>query len=58
MPAVVNINTERIVQRQVRDSADELFNYFYGPPASAARRPADGPEPRLGFLVDALACQQ
>lgn len=30
MPAVVNINTERIVQRQVRDATDDLFNYFYG----------------------------
>src|SRR3954469_21002162 len=30
MPAVVNINTERIVQRQVRDASDDLFNYFYG----------------------------
>jgi len=30
MPAVVNINTERIVQRQVRDATDDLFYYFYG----------------------------
>ena len=30
MPAVVNINTERIVKHQVRDPQDDLFNYFYG----------------------------
>jgi serine protease Do len=30
MPAVVNINTERVVQRAVRDPMDELFNQFFG----------------------------
>ncbi len=34
MPAVVNINTERVVQRQVRDPYDQLFNQFFGGPAS------------------------
>ena len=36
MPAVVNINTERVVQRTVRDPYDELFNQFFG---GAMRRP-------------------
>ena len=54
MPAVVNINTERIVQRTVRDPRDEFFNQFFG----GQMRP-----PRLvrqtvqslgsGFIVDA-----
>jgi len=30
MPAVVNINTERVVQRAVRNPTDELFNQFFG----------------------------
>jgi len=30
MPAVVNINTESIVRRQVQDPADALFNSFFG----------------------------
>lgn len=36
MPAVVNINTERVVQRAVRDPYDEFFNQFFGGPM---RRP-------------------
>ncbi|MDR3406259.1 MAG: trypsin-like peptidase domain-containing protein [Chthoniobacter sp.] len=36
MPAVVNINTERIVQRTVQDPYDQLFNQFFG---GAMRRP-------------------
>ena len=36
MPAVVNINTERVVQRAVRDPYDEMFNQFFGGPM---RRP-------------------
>src|SRR5882757_5791107 len=36
MPAVVNINTERVVQRTVRDPYDEFFNQFFGGPM---RRP-------------------
>ncbi len=36
MPAVVNINTERVVQRAVRDPYDEVFNQFFGGPM---RRP-------------------
>jgi serine protease Do len=34
MPAVVNINTERVVQRQVRDPFDQLFNQYFGGPTS------------------------
>src|SRR5947209_6767169 len=30
LPAVVNINTEQIVRRKVRDPYDELFNQFFG----------------------------
>ena len=30
MPAVVNINTERVVQRTVQDPYDQLFNQFFG----------------------------
>ena len=30
MPAVVNINTESIVRRQVKDPFDSLFTEFYG----------------------------
>ncbi len=29
-PAVVNINTERIIHRTVQDPVDILFNQFYG----------------------------
>lgn len=36
MPAVVNINTERVIQRTVRDPRDEFFNQFFGGPM---RRP-------------------
>ena len=54
MPAVVNINTERVVRRTVRDPRDDFFNNFFG----GQMRP-----PRLvkqtvqslgsGFIVDA-----
>ncbi len=30
MPAVVNINTERVVQKTVRNPYDEMFNQFFG----------------------------
>jgi serine protease Do len=53
MPAVVNINTERIVQRSVRDPYDELFNQFFGGPM---RRPRIYSQKVLslgsGFIVD------
>ncbi len=54
MPAVVNINTERIVQRTVRDPRDELFNQFFG---GAMRRPRVLSQKvqslGSGFIVDA-----
>jgi len=53
MPAVVNVNTERIVQRSVRDPYDELFNQFFGGPM---RRPRVYSQKVLslgsGFIVD------
>src|SRR5688572_518175 len=30
MPAVVNINTEGVIRRQVRDAFDDLYTHFYG----------------------------
>ncbi len=54
MPAVVNINTERIVQRSVRDPRVELFNQFFG---GAMRRPRVLSQKvqslGSGFIVDA-----
>jgi serine protease Do len=32
VPAVVNINTERLVERQFRDPFDEMFRQFFGQP--------------------------
>lgn len=37
MPAVVNINTERVVQRTVRDPRDDLFFQFFGGPMQRPR---------------------
>ncbi|MEQ1851579.1 MAG: trypsin-like peptidase domain-containing protein, partial [Chthoniobacteraceae bacterium] len=37
MPAVVNINTESIVRRTVRDPMDALFNDFFGGPMRPPR---------------------
>jgi len=52
-PAVVNINTERIVRRTVQDPLDMLFNQFYG----AQVRPGRQISQKImslgsGFLVD------
>jgi serine protease Do len=30
MPAVVNINTQGVIRRQVADPTDEIYNFFYG----------------------------
>jgi hypothetical protein len=42
MPAVVNINTERMVKRTVRDPYDDFFNSYFGgamrPPRTFAKR--------------------
>ena len=37
MPAVVNINTERVVRHAVRDPADDFFNNFFGGPMRPPR---------------------
>ena len=37
MPAVVNINTERVVKRTIRDPYDEFFNNFFGGPMRPPR---------------------
>ena len=52
-PAVVNINTERIIRRTVQDPLDILFNQFYG----AQVRPGREIRQKLtslgsGFMVD------
>ncbi|MEO8350975.1 MAG: trypsin-like peptidase domain-containing protein [Chthoniobacteraceae bacterium] len=53
MPAVVNINTERILKRRVRDPIDDFYTYFYG----RQRPPRDIRQTvqslGSGFLVDA-----
>jgi serine protease Do len=53
MPAVVNINTERIVQRQVRDATDDLFYYFYGRQRQPRVVRQTVQSLGSGFLVDA-----
>src|ERR1700733_11059265 len=53
MPAVVNINTERIVQRAVRDPYDELFNQFFGGPMRRPRIYSQKVQSLgSGFIVD------
>jgi serine protease Do len=37
MPAVVNISTERIVRREVRDPMDDFFDQFFGGPMRPPR---------------------
>lgn len=53
MPAVVNINTERIIKRTVRDPFDEFYNQFFG---GAMVRPRTYQQKvqslGSGFLVD------
>jgi len=53
MPAVVNINTERIVKRTVREPYDEFFNQFFGGPMRRPRTVAQKVQSLgSGFLVD------
>ena len=53
MPAVVKINTERIVQRTVRDPRDELFNQFFGGPLRRPRVLSQKVQSLgSGFIVD------
>lgn len=54
MPAVVNINTERVVQHTVRDPYDEFFNNFFGGPMRRPRVLSQKVQSLgSGFIVDA-----
>ena len=54
MPAVVNINTERVIQRTVRDPMDELFKQFFGGPMQRPRVLSQKVQSLgSGFIVDA-----
>ena len=53
MPAVVNINTERILQRTVRDPYDDFFNNFFGGPMRPPRTLRQKVQSLgSGFIVD------
>src|SRR5687767_15800767 len=53
MPAVVNINTERVIQRPVRDPYDEFFNQFFGGPMRRPRVLSQKVQSLgSGFIVD------
>jgi serine protease Do len=53
MPAVVNINTERVVKRTVRDPYDDFFNNFFGGPTRPARQIRQKVQSLgSGFIVD------
>ena len=53
MPAVVNINTERIIHRTYQDPRDELFNQFFGGPMRPPRELHQKVQSLgSGFLVD------
>jgi len=54
LPAVVNINTERIVRRTYQDPTDALFNQFFGGPMRPPRELRQKVQSLgSGFLVDA-----
>ena len=53
MPAVVNINTERVIQRSVRDPYDDFFNQFFGGPMRRPRVLSQKVQSLgSGFIVD------
>lgn len=53
MPAVVNINTERVVKRTVREPADAFFNEFFGGPMRPPRTYRQKVQSLgSGFIVD------
>jgi serine protease Do len=53
MPAVVNINTERVIQRTVRDPRDDFFNQFFGGPMRRPRVLSQKVQSLgSGFIVD------
>jgi serine protease Do len=53
LPAVVNINTERVIRRQVRDPVDEFYSQFFGNYRSRPREVRQTLQSLgTGFLVD------
>lgn len=53
MPAVVNINTERVVKRTVRDPYDDFFNNFFGGPMRPPRQIRQKVQSLgSGFIID------
>jgi len=53
MPAVVNINTERVVKRTVREPYDDFFNNFFGGPMRPPRQIRQKVQSLgSGFIVD------
>jgi serine protease Do len=53
MPAVVNINTERVVKRTIRDPNDDFFNNFFGGPMRPPRQIRQKVQSLgSGFIVD------
>ncbi len=53
MPAVVNINTERVIRRTVSNPADEFFNQFFGGPMARPRTYQQKVQSLgSGFIVD------
>jgi serine protease Do len=53
LPAVVNINTERVVRRTVRDPYDDFFNNFFGGPMRPPRTLKQTVQSLgSGFLID------
>jgi serine protease Do len=53
MPAVVNINTERVVQRTLQDPYDQFFNQFFGGPMRRPRILSQKVQSLgSGFIVD------
>ena len=52
-PAVVNINTERVIRRTVRDPYDDLFNQFFGRQVAPARQLRQKVQSLgSGFIID------
>ena len=53
MPAVVNINTERVIRRTVRDPFDDFYNQFFGGQAARPRTYQQKVQSLgSGFIVD------
>ena len=53
MPAVVNVNTERVVKRMVSDPYDDFFNNFFGGPMRPPRQIRQKVQSLgSGFVVD------